>query len=116
MSTKTQYAERDHEKQGEHYMTHVSAMTGEALHGKSAIAAELAHRDIEMERQPIETAPKDGSAFVGLKNRLSFRTRYSNYYEKFPHEPGGPTFMGIWEAEDSSGFFPWSPTQWIPLS
>ena len=47
---KTHYAERDHSKQGKHYMAHVSAMTGETLHSKSAIAAELAHRDIEIER------------------------------------------------------------------
>ena len=44
------YAERDIMEQGEHYGKHVSAMTGEGLHSKSAIAAELAHRDIEIER------------------------------------------------------------------
>ena len=46
MSMENQYAERDHEEQGEHYMRHLSAMTGEGLHDKSAIAGELAHRDI----------------------------------------------------------------------
>ena len=45
-----QYAVRDHVEQKEHYVRHVSAMTGEGLHAKSAIAAELAHRDIEIER------------------------------------------------------------------
>ena len=44
------YAERDHVGQGDYYTRHVSAMTGEKLHAKSAIAAELAHRDIEIER------------------------------------------------------------------
>ena len=44
------YAKRDPEAQGDHYINHVSAMTGEGLHAKSDIAAELAHRDIEIDR------------------------------------------------------------------
>lgn len=48
--TAKHYAERDHEAQGVHYINHVSAMTGEGLHAKSAIAAELAHRDMEIDR------------------------------------------------------------------
>ena len=42
------YAERDIralDRNGNHYCKHASAMTGEKLHSKSAIAAELAHRD-----------------------------------------------------------------------
>jgi hypothetical protein len=50
MSTEKLYAERDACAQGDHYMKHVSAMTGEKLHSKSDIAAELAHRDIIIER------------------------------------------------------------------
>lgn len=45
-----EYAERDILKQGNHYMRHVAAMTTEGLHDKSDIAAELAHRDIEIKR------------------------------------------------------------------
>ena len=45
-----QYAQRDHRALGEHYLRHVSAMTGEGLHAKSDIAAELAWRDAEIER------------------------------------------------------------------
>ena len=45
-----EYAERDILKQGNHYMRHVAAMTTEGLHDKSDIAAELAHRDIEINR------------------------------------------------------------------
>lgn len=44
-----QYAERDIEsldEAGEFYSRHVSAMTGEGLHTKSSIAAELAYRDM----------------------------------------------------------------------
>lgn len=43
------YAKRNPEAQGAYYVAHVSAMTGEQLHRKSAIAAELAHRDIELD-------------------------------------------------------------------
>lgn len=48
------YGERDIMAQGDHYIKHVMAMTGEGLHNKSAIAAELAHRDIEIERLKAE--------------------------------------------------------------
>lgn len=44
-----QYAERDIEsldEEGGFYSRHVSAMTGEGLHTKSSIAAELGHRDM----------------------------------------------------------------------
>ena len=44
--TQRHYAKRDHMAQGDYYTRHVSAMTGEDLHRKSAIAAELAHRDM----------------------------------------------------------------------
>jgi hypothetical protein len=50
------YAERDIIKQGEYYGRHVSAMTGEGLHEKCDIAAELAHRDIEIDRLKDEIA------------------------------------------------------------
>lgn len=51
------YKERDIEwldEQGEHYSKHISAMTGEALHDKSDIAAELAWRDYEIDRLKTE--------------------------------------------------------------
>lgn len=44
------YAQRNAMHQGQHYAKHVAAMTAEELHSKSDIAAELAHRDIEIER------------------------------------------------------------------
>ena len=46
-----QYAERDIieiDRAGGHYVRHVSAMTREDLHDKSAIAAELAYRDMRI--------------------------------------------------------------------
>lgn len=48
-----QYAKRDPvalDKLGNYYCRHVSAMTGEGLHSKSDIAAELAFRDAEIDR------------------------------------------------------------------
>lgn len=41
-----EYAKRDIEALGEFYTRHISAMTGEELHSKSDIAAELAWRDM----------------------------------------------------------------------
>jgi hypothetical protein len=44
------YAERDIMGQGQTYLDHINAMTVEDLHSKSDIAAELAHRDLEIKR------------------------------------------------------------------
>ena len=48
--TQKLYARRDAVSLGEFYVRHVEAMTAEALHSKSAIAAELAWRDQEIAR------------------------------------------------------------------
>lgn len=48
------YSVRDHQAQGDYYLRHVSAMTGEGLHAKSAIAGELAHRDMVIDAQAAE--------------------------------------------------------------
>jgi hypothetical protein len=50
------YAERDIIGQGNFYSRHTSAMTGEGLHSKSDIAAELAHRDIQIEQLQEQVA------------------------------------------------------------
>lgn len=42
------YSERDVEAQGQYYLAHIDRMTVENLIDKSAIAAELAHRDMEI--------------------------------------------------------------------
>ena len=46
----SEYADRDVIKLGKYYTRHVEAMTSEGLHEKSDIAAELAWRDLELER------------------------------------------------------------------
>ena len=43
------YAPRDVFALGKHYLRHLSAMTGESLHEKNDIAAELAWRDKRIE-------------------------------------------------------------------
>lgn len=50
MSEEKQYAPRDIIELGPLYLRHVSAMTGEGLHSKADIAAELAWRDAEIAR------------------------------------------------------------------
>ncbi len=46
----TEYAARDPRDLDQYYLRHVSAMTAEGLHEKHHIAAELAHRDREIDR------------------------------------------------------------------
>ena len=86
------YAKRDHQAQGAYYTNHVSAMTGEGLHSKSAIAAELAHRDMEIDRLraalaapaqavPAPGAPSDPSITLDFKMA-------TDLLEMFGGEPG----------------------------
>jgi hypothetical protein len=84
----TQYAERDPESQGDYYMRHLSAMTGERLHDKSAIAGELAHRDIQIDAlrsqlAAIQSRPAgDGTAGKSL-GQIAHEA-----YEQFDGFPG----------------------------
>lgn len=64
------YGERDImalDDTGGYYMRHVMAMTGEGLHGKSQIAAELGHRDMQIDvlTQQAKAAHSAGHA-LGL--------------------------------------------------
>lgn len=57
-----QYAERDImglDKEGRHYSRHLSAMTGEDLHDKSDIAAELAYRDAKIAKLQAQVDVRD---------------------------------------------------------
>lgn len=58
------YADRDIENLEPYYTNHVSAMTGEKLHDKSAIAAELAYRD-----KVIETLEKK---IIELERKIKY--------------------------------------------
>lgn len=50
----SQYAERDTDLIQDSYSIHVEAMTREGLHSKSAIAAELAWRDMRIGASKLE--------------------------------------------------------------
>jgi hypothetical protein len=62
------YADRSRRDVEPHYSAHVSAMTSEALHSKSAIAAELAFRDAEIEklRAALATQRQGNVALMGV--------------------------------------------------
>ena len=62
------YDKRDIEGQEQYYLDHIMAMTGEDLHSKSDIAAELAHRDIEIANLKEEVQRlKDGDGEYSMK-------------------------------------------------
>lgn len=76
------YAQRNAEDLGEHYFRHVNAMTAEVLYDKYEIAAELAYRDMQIEKLKAENA----------RLRLPFVMR---------REP--PDKPGLWLFEDMDG-------------
>lgn len=71
--------------------------------------------NVRSEWLPIETAPKDGSKFIGLCRGLVYSVRWELYYDKWPHQDGGPTYRGGWSAETWDQHMPCSPTHWMPL-
>jgi len=88
------YGKRDHMAQGEHYIKHVSAMTGEALHAKSDIAGELAHRDIriaELEAQLDELIKFQGQAVAMAETIANLQAQLARYVE-IRREYGKPIF------------------------
>lgn len=84
-----QYAKRniiELERGGGHYTRHVQAMTAEGLHSKSAIAAELAYRDREINLLNIE------------RRRLEMQIEYlSDYAAKM--ERKARTYEELLQAE-----------------
>lgn len=58
--------------------------------------------------RPIETAPKDGTDFIGMRrdeNRLLvLTTRYRKY-----------AYSDVWENLEYDAVSPWSPSHWMPL-
>lgn len=70
----SEYAERNIRAQADVYCKHISAMTGEGLHSKSAIAAELAHRDINITQLQKENETMRGE-IDRYKNGIKSLTR-----------------------------------------
>ena len=72
----SEYAERNERELGEHYFKHVSAMTGEGLHSKAAIAAELAYRDERIEQLTADR--KDAIEALKMAMRLIYKAEMGN--------------------------------------
>lgn len=68
----SEYADRDIIAQGSYYLRHVSAMTAERLHEKSDIAAELAHRDQEIDRLRAERGALLGGDPLATAYRMGY--------------------------------------------
>lgn len=69
----------------------------------------------ELKWRPIETAPKDGTEFIGLNDGLVYTTHWHLYYDKWPFQEGGPTYRGGWSRETWDQHSPCNPTHWMPL-
>ena len=91
MADTNQYADRDHRAQGDYYLRHVSAMTGEGLHAKSAIAGELAHRDMVIDAQAAEIKRLRGA--LGLIVR---RHELEQHVELFGRDCDQKTLMELY--------------------
>ena len=81
MESKKQYADRDRQAQGAYYVTHVGAMTAEGLHSKSSIAAELAHRDIEIARLHAENTALQSGYDAARLEIASLQAEVAKYRE-----------------------------------
>lgn len=66
------YGERDIFLQAEYYCNHISAMTAEGLHGKSEIAAELAHRDMRIAELEEALKPFAEAGVKGTSRKKAF--------------------------------------------
>ncbi|MCX2699356.1 hypothetical protein [Ochrobactrum chromiisoli] len=64
---------------------------------------------------PIETAPKDGTEFIGWDGKRPFRCSNTKHYVKYPHEEGGPTYRNVWSGHYYDSIMPENPTHWRPL-
>jgi hypothetical protein len=96
------YAIRDTERLGEHYTRHVAAMTTEGLHAKSAIAAELAYRDAEIERlRPYEPMliPSDFPREMAVKCARGFLARIVQSFDAL----NGESNYSVTEVQTANG-------------
>lgn len=90
----SEYAKRDLmalDKAGDHYSRHVSAMTGEDLHAKSDIAAELAWRDMRI-------ADLEAALTTAREQKEALRDRVIDL-EALKRLPDGVTADGAGEYE-----------------
>ncbi|MBC2887237.1 DUF551 domain-containing protein [Ochrobactrum sp. CM-21-5] len=64
---------------------------------------------------PIETAPKDGTEFIGWDGKWPFRCSAGKKYELYPHMDGGPTYRDVWDGHYYDSLTIEHPTHWRPL-
>jgi len=62
----------------------------------------------------IESAPKD-KRFLGRLGDAVYPTENGQYYDKWPHEEGGPTYRDEWNRITPGAISPWRPTHWMPI-
>lgn len=92
----------------------VSKIEAEKEEIRSALEASFAAAKIGW--QPIETAPNDGSKFIGFDGIRPFLCFSSQYYVKYPHEEGGPILKSRWSGDYYDCISPERPTHWMPLA
>jgi len=64
---------------------------------------------------PIETAPKDGTEFIGWDGKWPFRCSSGKQYVLYPHMEGGPTYRDVWDGHYYDSLTIERPTHWRPL-
>jgi hypothetical protein len=104
------YADRDHRALGEHYYRHISAMTGEELHAKTAIAAELAWRDAQIEavtRERDEARAEAASILAELEEQKETAQAESDRWREIAYEEleATLTLMAIGGAGEEENFY-----------
>ena len=83
-----QYAERDVmalDEDGGFYYRHIDAMTGEGLHSKSDIAAELGYRDMKIEALQVENGQL-WATFVKVAEYLDIDTEKARHADCKPSD------------------------------
>lgn len=63
----------------------------------------------------IQSAPADGTTFIGFDGSKAYVTRLGKHYVLFPYQEGGPTFKDAWHGEDHDAIFSWYPTLWTEI-
>lgn len=74
-----------------------------------------------VEWRPIETAPRDGSRFIGLlKSGRAVTISCRKHHNGFVQKPDGGwvpngTFDNVWCEEEAGAIVPRTPSHWLPL-
>ncbi|WP_435658125.1 hypothetical protein [Brucella pituitosa] len=95
----------------------IHGYSGEGKLVRAAIAAirALSSQPIADWWLPIETAPKDGTEFIGWDGKWPFRCSAGKKYELYPHMDGGPTYRDVWDGHYYDSLTIEHPTHWRPL-